>query len=199
MIDTTILAGANKNVFRFDRRITTGLIISLMMLSFIHAAHANDAQSDTRQLMQIAEYIGADYSAAVANGEVINEAEYSEMTEFSELAVEKTRQLENGQHALEAALKLQQAVTNKQNPDVIHAITVDLRNILIKLSPDVSLPSELLPIQQVKQLYQQNCSACHGAMGQGDGTLAASLDPTPTNFTDRDRAMNRSLIGLYDA
>ena len=200
MIDTTTLAGANKNVFRFDRRITTGLIISLMMmLSFIHAAHANDAQSDTRQLMQIAEYVGADYSAAVANGEVINEAEYSEMTEFSALAVEKTRQLENGQHALEAALKLQQAVTNKQNPDVIHAITVDLRNILIKLSPDVSLPSELLPIQQVKQLYQQNCSACHGAMGQGDGTLAASLDPTPTNFTDRDRAMNRSLIGLYDA
>ena len=198
MIDTTILAGANKNVFRFDRRITTGLIISLMMLSFIHAAHANDAQSDTRQLMQIAEYIGADYSAAVANGEVINEAEYSEMTEFSELAVEKTRQLENGQHALEAALKLQQAVTNKQNPDVIHAITVDLRNILIKLSPDVSLPSELLPSQQVKQLYQQNCSACHGAMGQGDGTLAASLDPTPTNFTDKDRAMNRSVIGLYD-
>ena len=200
MIDTTTLAGANKNVFRFDRRITTGLIISLMMmLSFIHAAHANDAQSDTRQLMQIAEYVGADYSAAVANGEVINEAEYSEMTEFSALAVEKTRQLDNGQHALEAALKLQQAVTNKQNPDVIHAITVDLRNILIKLSPDVSLPSELLPIQQVKQLYQQNCSACHGVMGQGDGTLAASLDPTPTNFTDRDRAMNRSLIGLYDA
>lgn len=200
MIDTTTHAGANKNVFRFDRRITTSLIISLMMmLSFIHAAHANDAQSDTRQLMQIAEYVGADYSAAVANGEVINEAEYSEMTEFSALAVEKTRQLENGQHALEAALKLQQAVTNKQNPDVIHAITVDLRNILIKLSPDVSLPSELLPIQQIKQLYQQNCSACHGAMGQGDGTLAASLDPTPTNFTDKERAMNRSLIGLYDA
>lgn len=200
MIDTTTLAGANKNVFRFDRRITTGLIISLMMmLSFIHAAHANDAQSDTRQLMQIAEYVGADYSAAVANGEVINEAEYSEMTEFSALAVEKTRQLDNGQHALEAALKLQQAVTNKQNPDVIHAITVELRNILIKLSPDVSLPSELLPIQQVKQLYQQNCSACHGAMGQGDGTLAASLDPTPTNFTDKERAMNRSVIGLYDA
>ena len=106
MIDTTTLAGANKNVFRFDRRITTVLIISLMMmLSFIHAAHANDAQSDTRQLMQIAEYVGADYSAAVANGEVINEAEYSEMTEFSALAVEKTRQLESGQHALEAALK----------------------------------------------------------------------------------------------
>jgi len=35
-------------------------------------------------------------------------------------------------------------------------------------------------------------------MGQGDGTLAASLDPTPTNFTDKDRAMNRSVIGLYD-
>ena len=51
-------------MFRFDHRIATGLIISLMMLSFIHAAHSNDAQSETRQLMRIAEYVGADYSAA---------------------------------------------------------------------------------------------------------------------------------------
>lgn len=187
-------------MFKLDLRKTSGLIISLIMFfSFTYTAYANDAQSDTRQLMQMAEYIGADYSAAIANGEVINEAEYSEMTEFSALAVEKTRQLENGQDAVEAALKLQQAIADKQNPDVIHPITVELRNILIKLSPAVSLPSELLPIQQVQALYQQNCSACHGAKGQGNGELAATLDPTPTDFTDKERAMNRSLIGLYDA
>lgn len=193
-------AGAVKKVIRFDRYIATGLMISLMMIgSIIHTAQANDAQSDTRQLMQIAEYIGADYSAAVANGEVFNDAEYSEMTEFSALAVEKAQQLKNGQHALEAARNLEQAIAEKQNPDVIHAITVNLRNILIKLSPAVSIPPALLPIQQVKQLYEQNCSACHGVNGQGNGTLAASLDPIPTDFTDKDRAMNRSLIGLYDA
>jgi high-affinity iron transporter len=107
-LDLTTKAGAVKNVFTLDLRKTSGLIISLIMFfSFIYTAHANDAQSDTRQLMQMAEYIGADYSAAIANGEVINEAEYSEMTEFSALAVEKTRQLENGQDAVKAALKLQ--------------------------------------------------------------------------------------------
>lgn len=32
-------------------------------------------------------------------------------------------------------------------------------------------------LREGKQLYQQNCAACHGASGRGDGPNAASLDP----------------------
>lgn len=36
-----------------------------------------------------------------------------------------------------------------------------------------------------KTLYQQKgCVPCHGEAGKGDGPVAKSIDPKPTNFTD---------------
>ncbi len=32
------------------------------------------------------------------------------------------------------------------------------------------------------ELYQTNCASCHGASGQGDGPVAASLQPSPANL-----------------
>lgn len=173
------------------------LILFISLLST--QANANQAQSNTRQLMQIAEYINVDYKHAVSNGSILSEAEYSEMQEFSALAVEKSRNLENGEKALEASLSLQQAVQRKADPSEISPITVQLRHALMALAPAVSLPDELLATQQVQSLYQANCASCHGATGEGNGPLAASLDPAPINFTDVERAENRSLVGLYDA
>lgn len=37
-------------------------------------------------------------------------------------------------------------------------------------------------------LYDQNCASCHGAAGEGDGELAAALEPKPA-----------SIAGMYDA
>ncbi|EEF81248.1 Cytochrome c subfamily, putative [Methylophaga thiooxydans DMS010] len=172
-----------------------------MTLSFLisFSAHANEAQSDTRQLMQIAEYINVDYREAIKNGEIISQGEYDEMLEFSALAVEKTQNLDGGNAAVEAALKLQTAIKNKQEPADIEPITVELRHLLMDIAPAVTLKKSLLPATQTHALFQQNCIACHGAKGQGDGPLAASLEPTPTDFTDKARAHSRSLVGLYDA
>lgn len=33
-----------------------------------------------------------------------------------------------------------------------------------------------------RQLYQQNCVACHGKSGRGEGPAAASMDPPPANL-----------------
>lgn len=37
-----------------------------------------------------------------------------------------------------------------------------------------------------KKLYEQNCAACHGAEGKGDGPAGASLNPRPRDFTRQD-------------
>ncbi|MEY1556213.1 cytochrome c [Yoonia sp. R2331] len=34
-----------------------------------------------------------------------------------------------------------------------------------------------------KLAFMDNCAACHGASGQGDGPLAANLTPTPPDLT----------------
>ncbi len=36
-----------------------------------------------------------------------------------------------------------------------------------------------------KAVYDDKCTACHGANGQGNGPAAASLNPKPVNFTDK--------------
>ncbi len=45
------------------------------------------------------------------------------------------------------------------------------------------LKSSPAQVEKGKTLYQQNCVACHGADGKGDGPAAAALTPKPRNFT----------------
>jgi len=40
-------------------------------------------------------------------------------------------------------------------------------------------------VQKGQELYQANCSACHGITGAGDGPAAAALNPRPKDFTRR--------------
>jgi high-affinity iron transporter len=70
---------------------------------------------------------------------------------------------------------------------------------LLATMPASSLPDSLLSKATVERLFQSHCAACHGQAGGGDGALAAQLAPPPTDFTDKERALNRSLLGLYDA
>ena len=35
-----------------------------------------------------------------------------------------------------------------------------------------------------EEIYAQYCALCHGAQGQGDGSLSANLDPKPRDHTD---------------
>lgn len=37
-----------------------------------------------------------------------------------------------------------------------------------------------------KELFEANCTACHGQLGHGDGPAAASMNPHPRNFTSSD-------------
>ena len=48
----------------------------------------------------------------------------------------------------------------------------------------------------VAALYAQNCASCHGATGAGDGPAAAGMDPPPIDFTDVERARERSVFAL---
>lgn len=38
---------------------------------------------------------------------------------------------------------------------------------------------------KAQAMYQERCSACHGANGRGDGPGAAALNPKPRNYSDK--------------
>ena len=185
---------------RYVFQILSTLLLTGSLIANTAAVPADP--QELRQQMQMAEYIGVDYSEAVANGEVINNDEYAEMQEFSEVLLERGKALpaSTKSEAIERqAASLKQAIDSKASLAEVQTHTAALRQSLLEISPQLSLPSQLLPVEETAALYQQNCVTCHGIEGKGDGALAGQLEPTPTNFHDRERANNRSLLGLYDA
>jgi mono/diheme cytochrome c family protein len=46
-------------------------------------------------------------------------------------------------------------------------------------------------------VYAAHCAQCHGASGQGDGTMAAQLQVPPANFTDPTLAHNSTPAGWF--
>ena len=156
--------------------------------------------SQHRQIIQLAEYVGVDYESAIKDGQVINDDEYQEMLEFSKLIVEKTSINNNYMRSLnEKALALQTAISTKQNANIVRKITSELRISLLAMMPELPLPKRLLSKEATFSLFENNCASCHGISGQGNGVLASGLEPAPTDFTDKTRAENRSLLGLFDA
>jgi high-affinity iron transporter len=172
------------------------------MASFNVSASPNE-QTKIKQIAQLAEYVGVDYVAAVGNGEILDPDEYQEMTEFSHVIIEQAGQLSSQTNEFDTvkaqAKSLHTAIANKASVADVRAASSALRESLLNFMPQLSLPTSLLPVEQTKALFATNCSMCHGQSGQGDGPLAKNLSPEPTNFTDEERATNRSLMGLFDA
>ncbi len=173
------------------------LLVMLATLLFGATVQASTAPAQLRQLMQLAEYIGADYAEAVTAGKVADAGEYQEMLEFAQLLV--TNALPNNPTFGNQAKALLGAIKNKATLAEVQSMTNALRGELLALAPQSSIPKTLLPKAQVSALFQTSCGGCHGMLGQGNGALAASLEPAPTDFTDRHRALNRSVLGLFDA
>lgn len=174
----------------------------LLTLLFVGASTVFGAvPGEVRQLIQLSEYIGIDYQAAVNNGEIINNDEYLEMVEFSELIVSGISSHEElgNKPLLSISQALLAAVKEKASPSDVRKLTSDLRTHLLEEAGGFEFPSSLLPQVNTTSLYQENCSQCHGSEGRGDGLLAKNLDPRPTDFTDAVRARSRSLLGLHDA
>ncbi|HTM20031.1 MAG TPA: c-type cytochrome [Kofleriaceae bacterium] len=45
-------------------------------------------------------------------------------------------------------------------------------------------PVKRAPDAVAREVFNQNCTTCHGVSGRGDGPAAASLQPRPRDYTD---------------
>ena len=178
-------------------------MLFFMVLSSFSVSASPEQQTKIKQIAQLAEYVGVDYVAAVGNGKVLDADEYQEMTEFSNVIISQATSLTSNTNEFDIvkthAQTLHSIISNKGSVEEVRAASSVLRESLLKFMPQLSLPNSLLPIEQTKALFSANCSMCHGPSGKGDGPLAKNLTPEPTNFTDEERATNRSLMGLFDA
>jgi len=190
-----------KNNFLLKLFILFGLCLSISSLAEpINQQIAANTIKESRQILQLAEYIAADYSTAVNQGKIKNADEYAEMQQFANIIVDKVRGLPISNSILTtSSLMLQKSVNSKETIGTIQQYSQEIRQQVLALSPALVLPKHLLAKAQTTRLFIENCSACHGKKGAGNGALAKTLTPEPTNFFDKERALNRSILGLYDA
>lgn len=147
------------------------------------------------------DYIAVDYAGAVQNGRVVVPSEYAEMQEFAGTVRTQLAALPATpkQSALVAqADRLVAAVAAKAEPVQVAELAHRLADDLLASYPIGAVPATPPEPARAAALYAQQCAACHGPTGQGDGLAGASLDPPPIAFTDAARAALRTPFALYE-
>jgi len=153
------------------------------------------------QLIQLTDYVGVDYAEAVVDGKVVNPGEYAEMQDFSTAIVEQVNTLPDSvtsRQLTTQAEQLSRLVSDRASASEVKALSAKMRQLLIS-GYDINVSPRRAPdLVRARGLYAQQCTSCHGMTGQGDGPLANSLNPPPTDFLDRSRFRERTLLGLYN-
>ena len=180
-------------------------LIALAFMACIGSASTGRAaepgvDAKSKQVWQLLDYVAVDYGGAVSNGEVLKASEYAEMQEFAAAAEKQLGELPRGDTsaALHAqAARLRSAVADKADPAAVAQLAHGLASAVLRAYPFPVAPAAAPDLQRGARLYQGQCAACHGPRGQGDGPLAAGLDPKPTALSERLRARERSLFALH--
>lgn len=161
-------------------------------------AHAEDRSAQT--VWRLLDYVSVDYSEAVSDGRVVNAAEYAEMVEFTNSVRERIAALPatDAQPSLGNQAEVLQAAVQRMAPsDEVARLARKLAGDLLAAYPMALAPSRAPDVARAATLYREQCAACHGASGAGDGPNAKGMDPPPVAFTDEARARLRSVFGLY--
>lgn len=173
----------------------------LFLVSWVSVPASVRAESTPAQTAwRLLDYVSVDYGGAVADGRVISAPEYAEMMEFSErirayLVVLPPTPAQPS--LLKQAEALQTAIGRKAPESEVARLAKVLAADLLVAYPMPLAPSKAPDLANGAALYQQQCAACHGATGAGDGQDAKGLTPRPTAFTDESRARQRSVFSLY--
>ena len=182
-------------LYRFTRSLVPGL---MLLCAAMTPAFAQS--TDPRALLHLLDYIGVDYPNTVADGQVINAAEYAEQHEFAERAATLAADLPSGatrDNAIGQTRQLINLIETRADGPAVSQLTQRMRAELVTALQVVTVPRSTPDPAHGAALFAKHCSSCHGASGAGNGPAAASLEPSPTNFLDRARADQRSLYGLY--
>jgi len=180
-------------------------LLPLLMLALCALLQAVPARAETTAVevqtsWRLLDYIAVDYREAVADGRVVNPAEYQEMVEFSASVSQRLSALPAAPARaglLADAAALERAVAAKASPADVATTARTLAAKLLATYPVPLAPASAPAPGRGAALFAENCASCHGGKGEGPTGAFAQLDPPPIAFADRERARERSVFGLY--
>jgi high-affinity iron transporter len=178
----------------------TLMVLLSAILSQIVPSQAIANETEVQMVWRLLDYIAVDYAGAVSGGRVTSEAEYAEMVEFAgqvETRLEALPDKSDKADLVRRTRRLRAAIAAKATPAEVAAQSKALASALLAAYPVPLAPMAPPDLARGAALYAQNCASCHGATGDGHGPGSAGLDPRPIAFSDKVRADQRSLFGLY--
>ncbi len=168
---------------------TFQLSVSFILLLLLPASRVIAKEDDhtVQTIIHLLDYISGDYPAAVQNHTIKNREEYSEMLEFSASVARMCGDLARENHIQSGffsdnAKRLNGIIKEKGSPESVRLLSKSIKEALIRATGYKVSPASWPDLSAGKAVYMQNCASCHGGAGAGNGPLAPSLNPVPTNF-----------------
>lgn len=199
------------NGFMNNERRHFSLLTTLLLLFFTQITIAEtaspavnqeaDKESTAQKIVHILDYVSLEYAGVVKNGDVTNQSEYQEQKEFAGQLVKLIDNLPKttGITTLkDDAKKILGAIKQRASGDKVASLCTSMSLQVIEMYQVGVAPRTIPSLKNAATLFQENCSSCHGMYGYGDGPNAASLEPHPANFHDRNRQQHRSVFSLYN-
>ncbi len=162
-------------------------------------ANAIALEADQR-LIFLLQYIASDYDRAVFNGAIIDSLEYREMQRFARQAVTIYNAAAKAQPQTSGQLReLEQLIARSAPLSPIRKICAAAIALLIKEKNLFLFPSVAPDLGDGENLFRENCAACHGERGTGNGPAADTLNPKPRDFTAPERMNLCTPLQFYQA
>ena len=178
------------------------LLLSALLCSASAFAVSSEDEQKAQTVVHMLDYIGVDYPDVVHNGVVLDESEYAEQLDFARQSITLLQQIEAAAEPAPALLQqanaLREAIEAKADASRITALTGGLRADVMRVYALSVAPRQVPSLAGAAALYANQCAACHGDSGHGDGIAGRGQEPAPSNFHDVPRMQARSLYGLYN-
>ena len=141
------------------------------------AVHADTG--DPQHLVEILQYLGSDYPAAVAS------EDRGELAEQRSLSSEAVSMIHDLARLTAFAPRIADIDARVQRADDATGVGRDCASLvddLIAATGIARSPASPPDLESGAHLFAQSCAVCHGPAGHGDGPAASALHPTPADF-----------------
>ncbi len=137
------------------------------------------------ELVFLLQYVGSDYRGAVADGRILDEFEYQEMTQFTRILVEEHARIAPPHSEVGPGLsRLAAFVERKEDPAKVLALTRELVLAMTRELGLVTYPARSPSVEKGALTFALACAQCHGVSGEGLGPFASGQVPKPTSFRE---------------
>jgi high-affinity iron transporter len=174
------------------------LVSSLFLFLPQSSDSADDQAARVRRIAATSQLAAQEYRLGVTDGKVTAPQEVAEASLFLKEA--RTSAADLGEPSVAARIdSLIALVAATESPDSldgkVRALTSGLSS---RFGVTLDKPPETTPsLARGRELYQTDCSGCHGDAGRGDGPLGKGLDPAPADLTDWHALRDISPLDYY--